>query len=336
MRPLAALIVLAGAAAGAFLLLDGAAGLGWIEREPDRLTLYGNVDIRQVQLGFGVAGRLAETLVDEGDRVVEGQVLARLATDILKPAVMRAQAEADGRRAALAKLEAGPRPAEIAQARARLAERRADLANARQAHERAAALQVSGASSAAALDRATAARDMAAAREHSVREELRLLEEGSRPEDVAVARAEVDAAEAALSTARSMLNDADLRAPSDGIVLSRVREAGAIVTPSDTVLAIALTGPALVRSYVPEPFLGKIAPGTRVEVTSDSAPDQPYSGTIGFVSPVAEFTPKSVETPELRTDLVYRFRVVIDPGSDGLRQGMPVTIRLPQSEGHGS
>ena len=136
--------------------------------------------------------------------------------------------------------------------------------------------------------------------------------------------------------ARTSLADAELRAPSDGIVLSRVREPGAIVSPSDIVYVLSLTGRVWVRAYVAEPDLGRIHPGMIVEVTTDTAPDKPYKGRIGFISPVAEFTPKSVETPDLRTDLVYRLRVIIDQPDTGLRQGMPVTIRLltiPQRPG---
>lgn len=336
MKRLLILLLLAAAGAGAFFWFGGPARLGWIASRGDELAFYGNVDIRQVRLGFRSGGRLAETLVDEGDRVVAGQVIARLAGDTFEQAVLGAEAEVAARQAALDKLEAGPRPAEIAQARAILTEREAALENARQAHRRAAALRTTGATSAAAVDEATAARDMAAARERSAREALTLLEEGSRAEDIAVARAELAAAHAALLSAQTAQADAALRAPSDGIVLTRVLEAGAIVSPSDIVFAIALTEPVWVRGYVAEPYLGRIAPGMRVELFTDSAPAKPYSGTVGFISPVAEFTPKSVETPDLRTDLVYRFRVVVDEGSDGLRQGMPVTIRLPQDEGEAS
>ena len=100
------------------------------------------------------------------------------------------------------------------------------------------------------------------------------------------------------------------------------------MSPSDIVYTVSLTGDVWVRAYVAEPDLGRIHPGMIVEVTTDTAPNKPYKGRIGFISPVAEFTPKSVETPDLRTDLVYRLRVIIDQPDTGLRQGMPVTIRL--------
>jgi len=160
-------------------------------------------------------------------------------------------------------------------------------------------------------------------------EALRLLEEGTRPEDIAAARANLQASESSLASAQTSLKDATLVAPADGVILSRVREPGAIVSPSDIVYVLSLANPVWVRAYIAEPNLGRIHTGMRVQVFTDSAPDKPYSGTIGFISPVAEFTPKSVETPELRTDLVYRLRIVIDQGSNGLRQGMPVTVRIP-------
>ncbi|WP_141678127.1 efflux RND transporter periplasmic adaptor subunit, partial [Rhizobium leguminosarum] len=190
-------------------------------------------------------------------------------------------------------------------------------------------LRPQGTISEASLDQATAARAMAAARSDSANEALKLLLEGSRVEDIAAADAQLKAAQATLASARTSLDDTELRAPNDGVILSRVRENGAIVSPADTVFVLSLTEPVWVRSYVAEPDLGRIHPGMKVSVASDTSPDKPYEGTIGFISPVAEFTPKSVETPELRTDLVYRLRIVIDKPGPDLRQGMPVTVRFP-------
>jgi len=327
-RVLALLTVLG--AAGAWWL-DLPARLGWRHTDAANLTLYGNVDIRQVQLGLRVGGRIAEMIVDEGDRIEAGQVLARLDAQPYEDAVRAAEAQVASQAATLAKLEAGPREAEIAQARAQLAERTADLENAQQALERARQLRPSGAISAAGLDQRQAEKDMAAARVASARESLRLLQEGTRAEDIAAARANLQAAQANLSAAKTSLQDAYLRAPAAGVILSRVREPGAIVSPSDTVYVLSLDDPVWVRAYVAEPDLGRVHPGMEVEVVTDTAPDRPYRGRIGFISPVAEFTPKSVETPELRTDLVYRLRVVVDPADKVLRQGMPVTIRIPRN-----
>lgn len=330
------IVVLLLLTAGAAWWFGVPARLGFGPKDDKPLTLYGNVDIRQVQLGFRVSGRIAEMAVDEGHQVTEGQLLARLDVQPYADAVRAAEAQAAGQAAALAKAEAGPRPAEIAQARAAVAEREADLANANQALDRTRELRPRGAVSQAQLDQAQAAKDMAAARVESAKEALRLLEEGTRQEDLAAARANLGAAEANLASAKTSMRDAELRAPADGIIISRVREPGAIVSPADTVYVLSLSQPVWVRTYIAETELGRIHPGMMVEVLTDTRRDQPYRGRIGFISPVAEFTPKSVETPELRTDLVYRLRVIVDQPDQALRQGMPVTVRLPRNEAQGA
>lgn len=286
---LVGLLIVAGIAAA--LWFDLPARLRGSHEQASQLTLYGNVDIRQVQLGFRVGGRVEAMAFEEGDEVNAGAVLARL----------DAQPYEDAAEAATA---------QVSVQSATLAERSADLENAELVFERARQLRQSGTTSQATLDQAQAAKDMAAAR-------------------VASARAALKAAEANLSAAKTSLQDTQLRAPADGIILSRVREPGAIVSPSDTIYVLSLTQPVWVRTYVSEPYLGKIHPGMEVTVVTDSAPQHPYRGRVGFISPVAEFTPKSVETPELRTDLVYRLRVIIDEADAGLRQGMPVTVRVP-------
>ncbi|MCA1404036.1 secretion protein HlyD [Ensifer sp. IC3342] len=320
-------LLLAALAAGGWWL-DLPARFGWAE-DNRQAVLYGNVDIRQVSLGFRVSGRIAELRVDEGDAVKDGDVIARLDAEPFEQAVDAAKADVEALSATLTKLKAGARATEIAQARAVHEERLAELENAKLAYERARQLRPNGTISQAELDQASAARAAAAARATSAREALALLEEGSRVEDIATAQAQVNAATAKLASARTSLKDTELVAPSAGVVLSRVRETGAIVSPADNVYVLSLTEPVWVRAYVAEPDLGRVHPGMKVTVTSDTAPNKAYDATVGFISPVAEFTPKSVETPELRTDLVYRLRIVVtNPGAD-LRQGMPVTIHLP-------
>ncbi|OCO98445.1 MULTISPECIES: secretion protein HlyD [unclassified Ensifer] len=330
-KPAITLILMAGAAAGAWWF-ELPQRLGWAATERTSV-LYGNVDIRQVSLGFRVSGRIAGLAVDEGDTVKPGDVLASLDAAPFEQAEAAAEAELGSLKANLAKLKAGARPTEIAQARATHEERLADLENANLAYDRARQLRPNGTISQANLDEASANRAAAAARATSAREALALLEEGSRIEDIEAAQAQVLAAEAKLESARTSLADTRLLAPSAGTVLSRVREAGAIVAPSDMVYVISLNEPVWVRAYVAEPELGRVHPGMAVEVTSDTAPGRPYKGTVGFISPVAEFTPKSVETPELRTDLVYRLRIVVGKPGPDLRQGMPVTVHLPKQEG---
>ena len=324
--PILAVLLLGAVAAWWF---DLPSYLGWRPAESGRITLYGNVDIRQVQLGFRVSGRVAEMSFDEGDSIKPGDLLARLDAKPYEDAVAAAQAQVAAQRAAFDKLVAGPRAAEIAQARAALDERLADFENAKLAFDRAFQLRPGSTISQAALDNAQAARDTAAARVASARQALQLLEEGSRSEDIAGAKASLQGAEANLSAAQTSLDDTQLKAPASGVILSRLREPGAIVATSDIVFVLSLDRPIWVRSYIAEPQLGLIHPGLGVTITTDSAPERPYRGKIGFISPVAEFTPKSVETPELRTDLVYRLRIIIDEPDQGLRQGMPVTVHVP-------
>ena len=147
------------------------------------------------------------------------------------------------------------------------------------------------------------------------------------------AEASLRAAEASVAAAMTDLADTEIIAPSDGQVLSRVREPGAMAAAGANVLVLSLNKPVWVRAYVPEPSLGKIHVGMAVQVYTDSRPGKPYSGTVGFISPVAEFTPKNVETEALRTDLVYRLRIVVDDPDQGIRQGMPVTVVAAKDAG---
>jgi len=331
LRVLLALVVLAGAGAAAVVAFDLEARLGFGPARDEGLMLFGNVDIREVELGFRVPGRLASMRFEEGDRVAEGDLMARLDQRPFRDDVRLAEAEIAREQANLDKLEAGTRPEEIEQARAVVAEHEAILANAERLFARRARLVGTGAVSDQEYDDARARVDEARARLISAQKALELAIEGPRKEDIAAARAALDAAKARLAAAETALADTELHGPAAGVILTRVREPGAIVAPGDPVYTLSLDRPVWVRAYIPGPDLGLIHPGMAAEVVTDTRPDRPYHGRIGFISPVAEFTPKSVETPELRTDLVYRLRVVIEDVDQGLRQGMPVTVRLPEA-----
>lgn len=323
-----------------------AAGVAWHEGLLDRLglggneqrglTLYGNVDIRQVDLGFRVPGRLAEMRLEEGDTAKAGEVIAVLDKQPFQDALARAKAGVAAARAALAKLEAGSRPEEIAQARANVAEQRATLLNAKRVLERRKKLIATGAVSSQSYDDARAAYNEAQARLNATRATLALVLKGPREEDIEAGRAQLAEARAIAASSATDLADTELRAPADGIVLSRVREPGAVLAAGSTVYTLSLTRPIWVQVYVPEPDLGRIHGGMAVEITTDSQPHHPYKGQIGFISPVAEFTPKSVETPELRSDLVYRVRIVVEAPAPGLLQGMPVTVHVPEAATRGN
>lgn len=313
-------VVLAAASAAYFL---------WPRESPQGANrLYGNVDIREVRLGFRVAGRLQDMHFEEGDAVTAGTVLARLDPKPLQDGMALAQARVAEAEARLALLHKGSRPQEIQQAQARVDEAKAALDNANRELKRQQELTASGLSSQRLLDSAIAVRDQAAARLEAVLEALALAVEGTRLEDIAAGEAALAAARVQLEQAKTRVDDTELLAPNDGIIFSRVREPGAILGVGTPVYSLSLTDTVYVRAYIDEAGLGSVVPGTAVTVRSDSS-DKAYSGKIGFVSPRAEFTPKSVETPELRTDLVYRLRIVITDPDDALRQGMPVTIAMP-------
>jgi HlyD family secretion protein len=268
-----------------------------------------------------------EVARDEGDAVRAGDVIARLDPEPYRREAEEAKGQAASLRARLQWLEAGNRPQEIAQARAVVREREITSANAQRLFQRQEELLASKTVSVQEWDDAGARYREAEARLKSAREQLALLEAGFRAEEIAQAKADLARAEAALSSAELRLADTVLAAPSDGVVITRAQEPGAIVQAATTVLTVSLTRPVWVRAYVPEPSLGRVHPGMKVRVYTDSRPAQPYFGQIGYISPRAEFTPKNVETPELRTSLVYRLRVVVTNSDEGLRQGMPVTVK---------
>lgn len=292
------------------------------------LRIYGNVDIREVNVGFRVSGRVTEVLKDEGDSVHTGDVLARLDDEPYRRELEQAKGQGEAAQAHLELLQAGYRPEEIAQARAEVKAREVAADNARRLLDRRKTLVSTKAIPEENYTDAEAAYQQAEAQLKAAQAQLSLREAGFRKEDIAQAQANLDQAEAALATAQLHVQDSVLKAPSEGVILTRAEEPGAILQAGKTVLTISLNKPVWVRAYVEEPDLGRVHPGMKVKVFTDSRPDHPYEGQIGFISPRAEFTPKNVETTELRTSLVYRLRIVIANPDEGLRQGMPVTAEI--------
>ena len=292
------------------------------------LVLQGNIDIRQVQLGFRVNGRIAEMFVEEGDRVEAGTALAHLDPESLENERAVAAAELATRQADLRRLEAGMRPAEIRSAEARVIEARASQRSAEETARRQETLFANGAVSQQSATESRARAEETRARLHVAEAALNLAREGFRAEDVDAGRAALAAAEARLRTAETRLADATLKAPSAGVVLARVREPGAIVQPGETALTLALDRPLWVRAYVQGEDLARVAPGAEAEVWTDAAPDRRSRGQVGFVSPTAEFTPRTVQTENLRSGLVYQVRIIVAEPDALLRQGMPASVGI--------
>jgi HlyD family secretion protein len=305
---------------------------------PTELLLYGNVDLRQVELPFNGSERVAAVLVQEGDHVTRGQLLARLDTSRLAPQAAKAEADLAGQQQAVDRLHHGNRPEEIAQARANVDAATADAQNAHAQYARLTSLSDSSSGRAVSrqdMDAAKAALDTAEARLAVNQKALALALAGPRKEDIAQGEAQLRADQAQLALLQQQLKDADLLAPLDAVVRSRIVEPGEMSSPQKSAFTLAIVDPKWVRAYVAEPDLGSVHEGMRAEVTVDAFHDRRFPAWVGFISPVAEFTPKSVETTELRSSLVYEIRVFVrDPGNE-LRLGMPATVHLPLKRGAG-
>lgn len=306
---------------------------GWQHWRPhgqDAGVFYGNIDVRQVSLAFEGSGRVAQVAVEEGDRVQPGQVLAVLDTRTLALQADQAAAQLRAQEENLRRLKNGARPAEIAQARSRLAAARADAQRARreQARLERIATASSGAVSVQDVDRARSTARVAQAAVKERQDALALVQEGARREEIDAADAQVAAARAQLALLRHQLDQGELRAPVAAVVRSRLLEPGDMASPQRPVLALVVTSPKWARIYVDESSLGQVKPGQVAQLSVDSMPGRTLAGKIGYVSSVAEFTPKSVQTEVLRTSLVYEVRVLVDDPDDALRLGQPVTVRL--------
>ena len=295
------------------------------------IVLYGNVDLREVDLAFNDSQRVASVLVHEGDYVHKGDVLARLDTSRLQPQLAQAEAQAAAQRAAVDRLHHGSRPQEIAQARANLVLAEADARQARDNYRRLEAVSDSSAGRAVSrqeVDDAKAQADVSDAKVAVSRKALQLALIGPRQEDIAQAEALLDSEEAQVALLKQELADTELRAPLDAVVRSRIAEPGDMASPQKTALTLAITDPKWVRAYVSETDLGRVRPGMPATVAVDSFPGKRFEGWVGFISPEAEFTPKTVQTQELRSSLVYEIRVFVKDPGDALRLGMPATVYL--------
>ncbi len=317
------------------LLFAGvAAGWFWWKKNQSReavreWVLYGNVDIRQVALAFDGSGRITEVRAEEGDPVKAGQLMAKLDTRLLDIQAREAAAMVEVQKQALLRLRNGSRPEEITQVRSQLASAEVEVNRAELDLSRLQLLQKAKAVSTQDVDHGRASVDAANARVEELRAALSLAELGPRVEEVTGAEAQLTASEARLAQLRHQIDLGTLRAPTGAVVRARLLEPGDMATPQKPVFALALTHPKWIRVYVNEPDLGKIKPGMKVGVWTDSHPDQSVTGTVGYLSSVAEFTPKPVQTEELRTSLVYEARILVEDKADRLRLGQPATVRIP-------
>ena len=299
-----------------------------LTEESHYLTLYGNVEIRRVNMSFRVGGRIVAVLFQEGDQISKGDVIAKLDREPFEDNLAIAEAQIQSATANYEKLRAGHRPQEIAQASATVEQRAAGLKVLEADFERTKLLLARGAITQQDYDTVLAQRDEAIAAKKLADETYSLLMEGFRQEEIAAGKALLSEANANLKRLQTSLNDTELVSPSGGILLTRVEEPGATVNPGQTVATLSLRDEVWVYVYIPAMQLGIVQSGMQAEIFTDAAPNKPYTGQVGFISPEAEFTPKTVQTTELRTNLVYRVRIIADTPDGGLCQGMPVTVKL--------
>ncbi|PTV48198.1 hypothetical protein DBL02_01315 [Acinetobacter oleivorans] len=300
------------------------------------LTLYGNVDVRQVSLAFEQSGRIEKLLVQEGDKVKAGQVLAALNTNALHIQAKQAQAQLKAQQEEIVKQDVGARPEEISQAKAQLASAQAELDKANKNLQRLQILVSSTdgrAISQQELDYAKSNKDSAEAAVRERQANLELIIKGARQEDREATKAQYEVTKANLDLINYNLTQAELKSPVNAVVRARLQEVGDMTTAQKAVYTLALTDPKWIRVYVNEQDLSSIKMGGTAQVIRDSDPNQPINGKIGYISSVAEFTPKTVQTEEIRTTLVYEVRVYVNDPNDQLKMGQPVTVNVPLASG---
>jgi HlyD family secretion protein len=308
-------------------MLGVGAGLtGCDNGTPDTLMLSGTVEARETALAFQVGGRIDRLLVDEGELVEPGQEVAHIEAHDYAEAVRRAEAEVAAAEAALAELEAGARTQELRVAEATLEEARAQLRFAEAEVKRIRSLVDNNLASQERLDQVVLERDVARAAVRRAEQQLQLLQEGTRQETIDRARAELAARRSALATAEQQLSYVRLVSPVSGTVTLRQAEAGEVVASGQPVFTVAELKHPWVRAYLNEIDLTRVRLGEKVRVTVDGLPDTSFEGILTFISPKAEFTPKSVETRELRVDLVYRVKVQLEDPEGVLKLGMPADV----------
>lgn len=321
------ILVLAVAGAGAYFFWQQ-------DDDSGDIKLYGNVDIRQVSLAFTQSERISDMLVEEGDKVIAGQEIARLDDTLQQLQLTQSDAQIAAQQALVDKLHAGSRPQEIAQAEATVKQQIAnvDLAKSRLARLVAMDERLNG-TGVSDQDIDEAKDNLAALRAglEQAQANLALVKEGPRKEDITQAEAQLAALQAQAAELKEQLKRTVLRAPSDAVVRARLLEQGDLASPQKPVVTLALITTKWIRVYINETQLASVAVGDRASVHVDGIANQ-LSGTVSFVSSVAEFTPKNVETEDLRTSLVYEVRLRVDDKQNQLKLGMPATVTFANGQ----
>lgn len=297
-------------------------------QEKKETKFYGNVDVRTVSLAFRVSGRVDTLNFDEGQKLKKGDIIATIENSIFKENLNEMDAQIKLQEIQIQKLEKGYRIEEIEKAKAKLAEVKINLDRTNKDFKRAEELSKTKSISIQSYDDAKAlALDLQAQYDYA-KSSLELLQNGYEKEDISSAKATLESLKAQRNILQINYDDTVLYSPVDGTIITKVYEPGSIINSSQTIVEIAKSDDYWVRSYLSEKYLGLVKAGMKAVITNDS--NKTYEGVVSFISPIAEFTPKTVQTEDLRTDLVYRFRIIVKNVDDNLKQGMPVTITFPE------
>lgn len=294
----------------------------------DTIEAVGTVEIREHDVAPMTAARVVRLLVDEGATVDAGDTVAVLSVATLAANIEQARARVATTQAALREAEAGPRTAEIERAEAELRAAEAEADRAAKDLVRIQALTESGALSEQQLDAARTLASTSANRRDALRETLRLLRQGTRPERIAGARAEVATAQAALAAAQATRSDLVLLAPVTGVVLGRHAEIGEVVAPGTPVMSVGESAKPWVRVYVSAADAARLTIGAPAVAMLDDLPDREFPGRVASVATKAEFTPRVALTEDERADLLFAVRVELDDATGMLKPGLPVTVRV--------
>ena len=294
----------------------------------DRILVSGNIEATQVEASFRIAGKVLDRLVDEGQTVREGQVIAHLDSQDLEQTLAMRQADAAVTQAALAELRAGSRKEEIEASKATLEQAKADLERLVPDDARIRDLHQKGIVSDRDFDASHASLEAARAKVRQAQQQYELVKKGPRSEEIDQGRAKDDQARQAFALARTQLGYATLVAPLSGVVLSKNVEPREYVAAGTSVVTLGDLEHVWLRAYIEETDLGRVKVGQKALLTTDTYPGKKYEGRVSFISSEAEFTPKSVQTKKERVKLVYRIKIdVPNPGME-LKPGMPADAEI--------
>jgi len=299
-------------------------------KNENNLTFYGNIDTRTVNVGFRFLGKIENITKDEGEIVKKDEILVKLDTASLEKSLEELNEKIFASKLELSKLQTGYRQEEILEAKAAMEEAIENLNKTKDTYNRQANLFKTKSTSEENFTISQLNYKQALATLDKAKALYELRKNGYRDEDIKIQESNLKSLEIQAEKLKIDLNDSVIKAPVDGVILTRFKEIGAITNAGESILEIAKTDEFWVRAYIDEKNLGNIKPGLKMSIQTDSRSEN-YEGVIGFISPVAEFTPKNIETQELRADLVYSFRVIVKNPDDKIRQGMPVTLKIAQN-----